>query len=323
MRRSIVGAPCAGVTEVPERFRRALEKVRGWWRAASCSSASSRREPIPRDKRNTITIAAMVAFAVAVAMAGWMLATLQQIAPSAQEMRPIREVDAVQRRGQQPLDRAEAVERAARKMAVPLTEERLTEERRAFEVAERAAREAQAQLNQVQVVEKTVAQPARPPPAPTSQLLSVEDLKRVTGLADQKQLPLPSIRIRKPASEVPENMRRFVGIWVSDSGFEKTGRQYMLIVTNVLPTGQATGFHIVGPPQTGSTDPARAAYYPFVGRISENELSIKKTNPDIVGVLSSRNELDVTESWKNGLPVGRVVLKLVWRLVEAERTTKQ
>ena len=322
MRRSIAGASCAGVTAVPERFRRTLEKVRGWWRAASCPSVSSRREPIPRDKRNTITIAAMVGFTVAVAMAGWMLATLRQIAPSAEEMRPIREVDAVQRRGQQPLDRAEAVERPARKPARKM-EVPLTEERRAYEVAERTAREAQAQLNQVQGVEKAVAQPARPPPAPTSQLLSVEDLKRVTGLADQKQLPLPSIRVRKPASEVPENMRRFVGIWVSDLGFEKTGRQYMLIVTNVLPTGQATGFHIVGPPQTGSTDPARAAYYPFVGRISENELSIKKTNPDIVGVLSSRDELDVTESWKNGLPVGRVVLKLVWRLVDAERTTKQ
>ena len=301
-----------------ERSQRALEGIRGWWRAAPRFSASYRREPIPRGKRNTVTIAAIVGFAVAVAIAGWMLATLRQIDQSAEEMRPIHDVDAAQRRAQQALGRAEAVERAARQM-----EMQLTEARRAKEAAERAAREAQAQLNQVQSAQKVVAQPARPAPAPTSQLFSLEDLKRVTALADEKQLPLPALRIRNPASDVPENMRRFVGIWVSDLGFEKTGRQYMLIVTNVLPTGQATGFHIVGPSQTSSANPARAAYYHFVGRISGNELSIEKTNLDIVGVLSSRNELDVTESWKNGLPVGRVVLKLVWRLVDAQRETKQ
>jgi hypothetical protein len=94
-------------------------------------------------------------------------------------------------------------------------------------------------------------------------------------------------------------------------------------VSNVLPTGQATGFYIVGTPQTSATGPARAAYYPFVGRILESELSIRKPNLDIAGVLNSRDELDITESWKNGLPASRIVLKLAWRLVDAEVRTKQ
>ena len=305
-----------------------------------------RRELIPPGKRNTFAMAAMVALTVAVATTtGWMLATLQQTAPSAD--------DAAQRRAQQALDRAaqqsaelaqersarEAIERAAQRAREQLArgesareaaeraarqmETQLKEERRAKEAAERAAGEAQAQLVQAQGAEKSVAQPARAAPAPTGQLFSSEDLKRVAALADEKQLPLPSIRIRKPAGDVPDNMRRFVGVWVSDSGFEKTGRQYMLIVTKVLPQGQATGFHIVGPPRAGSAVPARAAFYPLVGRIAGNKLLVEKANLDIVGVLSSRNELDVTEAWKNGSPAARVLLKPVWRLVDAERTTKQ
>jgi hypothetical protein len=259
----------------------------------------------------------MVGFVVAIAMGGWMLATLRQSTRSAEEMRPISEVDAAQRRAQQALDRAEPVERAPRQMEMPLAEER-----RAKEAAQRADKEVQARLNQVQGAKRAVVQPARATPGLTSQL-SAEDLKRVTALADERQLPLPSLRIRKPASDVPDNVRRFVGIWASASGHEKTDRQYMLIVSNVLPTGQATGFYIVGRSQASATRPARAAYYPFVGRMSESELSIQKPNLDIVGVLNSRNELEITESWKNGLPTGRILLKLVWRLVDAEVRAKE
>jgi hypothetical protein len=258
----------------------------------------------------------MAAVAVAVVMAAWMLASQRAIAPSAEEKRPTLDVDALQRRAQQVVDRAEAMERAARQM-----EAQLKEERRARDAAERAAKESQAQLSLARSAEKVVARSA---PAPTSQLLSLEDLRRVTALAEKKQLRLPpAIRMRAPANDVPENMRRFVGIWVSDSGVEKTGRQYMLIVTNVFSTGQAIGFHIVGPLHTADADPARAAYYPFVARIADNVLSIEKPNLEIVGVLSSRNEFDITETSKIGPPVGQVVLKLVWRLVDAERTTKQ
>jgi hypothetical protein len=306
-------------TAVPDRSPHAIEEIRGWWRAAGSSSVSSWAAAISGVTRNAVVIVAMAAVAVAVAMGAWTLTSQRAIAPSTEEKRSTLDVDALQRRAQQVVDRAEAMERAARQM-----EAQLKEERRAREAAERAAKESQAQLSLARSAEKVVAHPARPVSAPTSQLLSLEDLRRVTALAEKKQLRLPpAIQMRAPASDVPEHMRRFVGIWVSDSGVEKTGRQYMLIVTNVFSTGQATGFHIVGPLHRADADPARAAYYPFVARIADNVLSIEKPNVDIVGVLSSRNEFDITESSKSGPPVGQVALKLVWRLVDAERTTKQ
>ena len=201
-------------------------------------------------------------------------------------------------------------------------EMQLTEARRSKEAAERSARNAQEQLGRAQEEEYGVTEPPRRL-APIGELFSLEDMKRVVALAEEKQLPLPPIRMRKPGAEIPRTLRRFIGIWVSDSGFERTGRQSMIVVTNVLSAGHAVGFYIVGPPRDTRVLPGlptQADFFAFVGRISGSELLIKKTSPRIVGQLSSRNELNVTEGRLNS-PTGRVRLKPVWTLMDAESTT--
>jgi uncharacterized glyoxalase superfamily protein PhnB len=210
----------------------------------------------------------------------------------------------------------EVAERTARQL-----ESQLAEDRRPREPAERAAGEAQANLGQTQDADKGAAESSRQPP-PISELFSLQDMKRITALADEKQLPLPPIRIRRPTADVPLSMRRFIGIWVTDPGAEQTSRQYMLIITNVLPTGHAVGFHIVGPPDRADALPSRPDFFAFVGRISESELLIKKTDPHITGELNARNELSVAETWRKGPSPARILLKPVWTLTDAERTAK-
>ena len=120
-----------------------------------------------------------------------------------------------------------------------------------------------------------------------------------------------------PAVEHACNFRLFRKV-VGETGGRKDSAPSVLIVTGVLPRGQATGFHLVEPPHA-----ERATFYPFVGRISGNELVVRKTDVEIVGALGSDNALSVSEAWGNADPVARVLLKPVWTLADAERTTKQ
>ena len=88
-----------------------------------------------------------------------------------------------------------------------------------------------------------VVQPAQPladlattmagSPSTTSRLFTEIDAKRVAELAEQKLLPLPTFQIERPAADVPDTARRFVGIWVSDKGWMGSNRQLMAIITNV------------------------------------------------------------------------------------------
>jgi uncharacterized glyoxalase superfamily protein PhnB len=133
-------------------------------------------KPVPRAKRRgAATILAMAAITVAVGMGGWVLATLQQTAPSVEVMRLKEEVAAAQQRAQQALDRAAqdaaelSRERAKRQLAeraaklareesarretasaaetpAPQVDAQLAEERRAKEAAERAAKTAADQV---------------------------------------------------------------------------------------------------------------------------------------------------------------------------------
>src|SRR5262249_29048695 len=75
--------------------------------------------------------------------------------------------------------------------------------------------------------------PELPSEASARYLFTKADLARTTQLAAEKKLPLPAFKIFKPGRDVPEKLRRFVGIWVSDSGFAGTDRQWMTIIVSV------------------------------------------------------------------------------------------
>ena len=56
-------------------------------------------------------------------------------------------------------------------------------------------------------------------------LVSVADARQLAQLAAEKDLPLPAFRITSLAEDVPDTIRRFVGVWVSDTGWAYSDRQ--------------------------------------------------------------------------------------------------
>jgi len=91
-----------------------------------------------------------------------------------------------------------------------------------------------------------------PPIAPATRAVnsffSAKDETLIASVAESKQLSLPIFQIDAIDPNVPETFRRFLGIWVSKIGNNRTGRQIMLIVTHVDSTGLVSGFFVWGPP---------------------------------------------------------------------------
>jgi DNA-binding winged helix-turn-helix (wHTH) protein len=153
---------------------------------------------------------------------------------------------------------------------------------------------------------------------PASELFSRPDAQRVAEIAEKKELPLPAFQIRKPANDVPESMRRFIGVWVSDTGWMISNRQIMMIVTDVDSEGVATGYVINGPPGPRSQvqNPANAT--PFTGRISGDVLVYGGPLGAHVMTLTVQGRIEYTMTFTNGA-VGAATLDSAWNLVDAER----
>ena len=120
-----------------------------------------------------------------------------------------------------------------------------------------------------------------------------------------------------PDHDVPEAARRFVGVWVSDTGWVGSNRQFMLIVTNVTNDGAASGFSVNGPSQPMSIEPGPSYASPLIGRVSENTLSKNGKRP-YVASLTAQNRIEFKTNLEDGTPV-IVMLDPVWTLLEAER----
>ena len=99
-----------------------------------------------------------------------------------------------------------------------------------------------------------------------------QDVERITALAVEKQLPLPAFRIRAPASDVPDDVRRFLGVWVSDEGWINSHRQFMMIITSVDRDGVATGYLMNGPAMPHSRVPGPGFSGGFTGQVSDGTL---------------------------------------------------
>src|SRR5262249_41070722 len=84
-------------------------------------------------------------------------------------------------------------------------------------------------------------------PAPPRNLLSGEDVRHLAKLAADKELPLPAFQITSLAEDIPDAIRGFVGVWVSDTGWQYSDRQLMVIITNVTQSGRVSGYFVNGP----------------------------------------------------------------------------
>ena len=116
---------------------------------------------------------------------------------------------------------------------------------------------------------------------------------RVAAIAVNKQLPLPAFQIREPAQDVPKDFRRFIGIWVSDTGWSGSNRQFMLIVTHVDRDGVAEGYIAAGPPQPKSHVQNPAFTSPFKAQTSGDSLSYDDTWDEYVAALTMQNRIEL------------------------------
>jgi DNA-binding winged helix-turn-helix (wHTH) protein len=106
---------------------------------------------------------------------------------------------------------------------------------------------------------------AFPPPR---DLVSVEDARHLAKLAAEKELPLPAFHITSRAEDVPDAIRRFVGVWVSDTGWRYSDRQLMVIVTSVTKGGVVSGYFVNGPSKPYSRTQGPAFMMTFKGHIN-------------------------------------------------------
>ena len=166
-----------------------------------------------------------------------------------------------------------------------------------------------------------MAPPAPPRSLPTD-LFSPEAFKRLADVARRKQIPVQPFQIYRPAADVPDGLRRFVGVWISDAGFEATGRHKMLIIADINRNGEATGYNGLGPPTAKSTIHTPAGFWPFVGTIVSGRLEFSTSLVRVIATFDAQMQVDLTETFKNGI-VARVALKPAWTLVDAERSAKR
>jgi DNA-binding winged helix-turn-helix (wHTH) protein len=155
-------------------------------------------------------------------------------------------------------------------------------------------------------------------PPSAARLFTTDDATRVAAIAVTKQLPLPAFQIREPARDVPNGIRRFVGIWVSDTGWMGSNRQLMLIVTQVDRDGTAIGYGVSGPPQPMGHVQNPAGPFAIKARISAGSLSWKGNHGQHVASLTEDNRVELRLTYWDDT-IGVVSLDPVWTLVEAER----
>jgi uncharacterized caspase-like protein len=123
--------------------------------------------------------------------------------------------------------------------------------------------------------------PIAPATRPTNALFTPKDESLIAEVAESKQLNPPIFQIDAIDPDVPQAFRRFVGVWVSKIGNNRTGRQIMLIVPHVDATGLVSGYYVWGPPTATTWNQRPAAFFGFKSAVRGNEIEFdigKQTN---------------------------------------------
>ena len=154
---------------------------------------------------------------------------------------------------------------------------------------------------------------------PPQSLVSALDARRVADLAAAKELPIPAFRITSLAEDVPDTLRRFVGIWVSDTGWAYSDRQFMVIVTSVSRHGDVAGYLVNGPSKPHSRMQGPAFILPFRGYMNAGTLRYDAYVGMYLADLNRDGEMDLKLIFKDGV-VSVVKLKPVWTLPKGGAT---
>lgn len=146
--------------------------------------------------------------------------------------------------------------------------------------------------------------------------LTEADRNRAQEAAMKNQLTLPPYQIPRPADTVPEAIRRFVGIWYNEVGFQAgAGRQVMLIVTNVDADGDVSGLYMLGLPGPKTIERTPGLVTAYAGRIEDRRLTFHLGRSVITAEFTAGDRLYLVHARADGLKPS-VILNPIWRLEE-------
>ncbi len=149
-------------------------------------------------------------------------------------------------------------------------------------------------------------------------LVSVADARNLAQLAAEKELPLPAFHITSLAEDVPDAIRRFVGVWVSDTGWAYSDRQFMVIVTSVTRRGDVSGYFVNGPSKPYSRMKGPAFAMAFKGYINAGTLRYDGYVGMHLADLDREGSMEFKLIFQDGV-ITRARLKPIWTLPKGGR----
>ena len=150
-------------------------------------------------------------------------------------------------------------------------------------------------------------------------LVSLADARHLAQLAAEKELPLPAFHITSLAEDVPDAIRRYVGVWVSDTGWAFSDRQIMVIVTSVTRRGDVSGYLVNGPSKPYSRMQGPAFALPFKGYINAGALRYDGYVGMYLGSLDRDGGMEFKLIFQDGV-TSKAKLKQIWTLPKGGRT---
>jgi hypothetical protein len=134
-------------------------------------------------------------------------------------------------------------------------------------------------------------QPGQPQQSSESRAPSREDEAKIAALATELKLKMPSFAMGEIKPDVPQSIRRFLGVWANKNGYEGGGRRAMLIVTEAASNGMVAGYYVWGPPTKSSWVQDQAGYSKITGQITDGELEIRFATATITARFDGRSRL--------------------------------
>jgi hypothetical protein len=126
--------------------------------------------------------------------------------------------------------------------------------------------------DQVLSIMPTIAPETRP----VNPLFSADDAKRIASFAHDKQLNVPLFQIDAVDSDVPDDFKPFLGVWVSRIGNGNgSGRQIMLIVSHIDEDGVASGYLVFGPSTALAWFQGPSTFKAFKTNITDDAMRIQ------------------------------------------------
>jgi len=149
--------------------------------------------------------------------------------------------------------------------------------------------------------------------------LDAAAMQRVTAIAAENKLILPSFVINRPAADVPPQLRRYSGIWASKIAFNGgTGHHAMLIVTDVEGDGTIMGYFVCGPPTPQSAEQNPASVVQWRGKVSDGALTFRYPLGTTMTVQFTGDNIFLVHNRTDGFRP-TVTMEPVWRLADEER----